>query len=287
MCYDEHMKEYKETSSTTLLKSLSDLTIYNAGYEECEPKHSYGPTFREYHLLHFVLEGQGTLTIDQHVFYIHKGDMFLIPAHKVAYYQADEKQPWCYAWIGYLGINAAKYTHQLQGKAADIYVVHNLQVQTYYELIQKIMDTTGNSTSMYLKTNSLLFTLIANLYEELHIHEDVKSASTLSDEIKYYMDLNYPQDIRISDIADTFHIHPNYLSRIFSEKYQISPKKYLLNLKLKKACELLLTSDYPISVIANAIGFKDQLAFSKLFKKNMGISPTDYKKTYDETAKKP
>lgn len=278
------MKEYKETSSTTSFKSLSDLTIYNAGYEECEPKYSYGPTIREYHLLHFVLEGKGTLTIDQHDFYIQKGDMFIIPAHKVAYYQADEKQPWCYAWIGYLGINAAKYTHQLQEKASHIYVVHHLHVETYFQIIQKIMTTIGNSTSLYLKTNSLLFSLIANLYEELQIHEASKSASTLSDEVKYYIDLNYPQDIRITDIAKMFHVHPNYLSRIFSKKYEISPKKYILNLKMKKACELLLTSEYPISVIANAIGFTDQLAFSKLFKANIGVSPTTYKKTYEQTA---
>lgn len=283
LCYDYDMKEYKETTSTTLLKSLSDLTIYNAGYEECEANQGYGPTYREYTLLHFVLEGEGTLTIDQHKFQIHKGDLFVIPAHKVAYYQASAHHPWCYAWIGYLGIHAETYTHQLLHKASDIYVIHNLNVISYYERIQSIINATGSETSLYLKTNGQLLSLIAQLFEELQIQEDPKSVSTLSDEIKHYIDLNYPEDIRINDIAHLFHIHPNYLSRIFQEKYHSSPKQYILNLKIKKACELLLKSNHPISVIANAIGFKDQLAFSKLFKKTMGLSPSAYKQLYGQT----
>ena len=67
---------------------------------------------------------------------------------------------------------------------------------------------------------------------------------------------------------------------MFHDKFDISPKNYLKNLKLKKAQALLKTTDLPISVIADSLGFDDQLAFSKIFKKEYSISPSEYRKTW-------
>ncbi|WP_367396613.1 AraC family ligand binding domain-containing protein [Lactobacillus helveticus] len=46
--------------------------LYNCGVEYCNPGWSYGPKRREYHFIHFVKEGKGTLTIEGHTFHIHK-----------------------------------------------------------------------------------------------------------------------------------------------------------------------------------------------------------------------
>ena len=66
--YNQIMKEYKETQHTLMYKSTSDLSFYSAGYEECSPGYSYGPRFRSYQLIHFVLSGKGELHINEHVF---------------------------------------------------------------------------------------------------------------------------------------------------------------------------------------------------------------------------
>ncbi len=57
----------------------------------------------------------------------------------------------------------------------------------------------------------------------------------------------------------------------------MSPKQYLTKLKIKKARELLLHTDHPIYIVANSVGFTDPLAFSKFFRREMGISPSDYR----------
>ena len=67
------------------------------------------------------------------------------------------------------------------------------------------------------------------------------------------------------------------LTRAFHEKFGISPKKYLLQLKFKKAARLLATTQLPVSIISNSLGFEDQLAFSRTFKKFYNVSPTDYR----------
>ena len=88
------MKEYKETSHNLIDKSLSDLAIYSAGYEECSIGYSYGPKIRSYHVVHFVLSGKGVLHINQHMFECRRGDVFIIPAGKISLYQASDMEPW-------------------------------------------------------------------------------------------------------------------------------------------------------------------------------------------------
>ena len=71
------MKEYKETSHNLIDKSLSDLAIYSAGYEECSIGYSYGPKIRSYHVVHFVLSGKGVLHINQQCLSVGEG-MYLL-----------------------------------------------------------------------------------------------------------------------------------------------------------------------------------------------------------------
>lgn len=272
------MKEYKETNHTLLFKSLSDFAFYCAGFEECEPKHNYGPICRSYQLIHFILSGRGKLHINDHIFTVSEGDAFIIPSNKVAYYEADSENPWHYVWIGFLGINSQMYTYQLMNSTNEIYVFHNLDINKYKENIFKIIELQGSSTSNYFKANSILFDIMSSLYEDLNFNEDFGFKNSLADEIKFFMDINYPEKIKIVDIARTFGIHPNYLSKIFSQKYELSPKRYLIELKLKKSCKLLTTTELPISIIANSLGFDDQLAFSKIFKKEFSVSPSEYRK---------
>ena len=78
--YDRLMIEYKETKHSLVYKANSDLSLYSAGYEECTPGYSYGPTLRSYQLIHFVLNGEGEFRINEHVFHLKAGDAFLIPA---------------------------------------------------------------------------------------------------------------------------------------------------------------------------------------------------------------
>ena len=68
--YDRLMIEYKETKHSLVYKANSDLSLYSAGYEECTPGYSYGPTLRSYQLIHFVLNGEGEFRINEHVFHL-------------------------------------------------------------------------------------------------------------------------------------------------------------------------------------------------------------------------
>lgn len=276
--YNKTMKEYKETHHSLMYKSNSDLSLYSAGYEECTSGYSYGPKIRSYHLIHFVLYGKGELHINEHIFQLSAGDAFLIPAGKVSYYEASKADPWCYAWISFLGINSQMYLYQLMTSSDDVYIIHGLDTVKYKERIFDIIALQGASTSSYFQANGVLFQIMAMLFDDIGFQESNWGKISVIDEIKYYLDINYAEKIKLRDIANSFGIHPNYLTRIFHETYGISPKQYIMDLKLKKARRLLTTTELSVSVIASSLGFDDQLAFSKVFKKESSVSPTEYRK---------
>lgn len=278
LSYNRIMKEYKETHHSLMYKSNSDLSLYSAGYEECTSGYHYGPKIRSYHLIHFVLCGKGELHINEHIFQLSAGDAFLIPAGKVSYYEASKKDPWCYAWISFLGINSQMYLYQLMTSTDDVYIIHDLDTMKYKRLIFDIITLPDASTSSYLQANGILFQIMAMLFHDINFQESRWGKNSVVDEVKYYLDINYAETIKLLDVAKSFGVHPNYLTRIFHERYGVSPKQYLMDLKLKKASRLLTTTELSVSVIANSLGFHDQLAFSKIFKKEFGSSPSEYRK---------
>ncbi len=276
--YTMLMKEYKETHHSLMYKTTSDLSLYSAGYEECAPGYSYGPKIRSYELIHFVISGKGELHINEHVFHLSAGDAFLIPAGKVAYYEASKDDPWSYAWISFLGINSQTYLYRLMTSTNDIYIIHGLDTAKYQSHIFDLISLEGVSTSHYFQANSILFQIMAMLFDDVDFHESNWGKTSLIDEIKFYLDINYAEKIKLRDVAKSYGLHPNYLTRVFHEKYGISPKQYIMDLKLKKARRLLTTTELNISVIASSLGFDDQLSFTKYFKKNFTVSPSEYRK---------
>lgn len=121
--------------------------------------------------------------------------------------------------------------------------------------------------------------ILAQLFEDINLSENQMQTKSLANDLKF---VNYAEKLILKAIAKKFCIHPNYLTRIFHEKFHLSPKQYIMQLKLKKARSLLITTELSISIIASSLGFDDQLAFSRTFKKEFSISPSMYRKYYAE-----
>ena len=68
-----------------------------------------------------------------------------------------------------------------------------------------------------------------------------------------------------------------YLTNIFKEKLSISPQEYLVNHRLMIACEILRQTNLPVAHIAKGVGYTDPFAFSKIFRKHKGVSPSQYR----------
>ncbi|MCD9024763.1 response regulator transcription factor [Cohnella silvisoli] len=102
-------------------------------------------------------------------------------------------------------------------------------------------------------------------------------AAGLSQQIKQYIDRHYAHQLTLEEVADRFFLHPVYLSVMFKEKMGETFQDYLRRIRIERAKHLLLTTKYRIDRISVMTGYENTKYFYKVFKKETGYTPTDYR----------
>lgn len=91
------------------------------------------------------------------------------------------------------------------------------------------------------------------------------------------LDREYTTSITIERLSDEVALSPYYLIRLFHRTYKLTPHQYVMQLRIKKAKELLVNSDLSITAICTDIGYQSLGSFSTLFTKTVGIPPSAYR----------
>lgn len=102
-----------------------------------------------------------------------------------------------------------------------------------------------------------------------------------------YIEENLSKEFTRSELARLVFMNPDYLGTIFKEEMNCSITIYIQNKRLAKAKELLRQTDYPISKIAEMVGYDNISYFSKLFRQKIGCQPGEYRKTGDAALQPP
>ena len=91
-----------------------------------------------------------------------------------------------------------------------------------------------------------------------------------------YIHQHYADDLSLNTLADALHVTPGYASRLFSRESGTTYRRYLTELRIEKAKELLNTSSLSLAEVCDRVGFNDYFHFLKTFKRLTGISPGKY-----------
>ena len=91
------------------------------------------------------------------------------------------------------------------------------------------------------------------------------------------------RDISLDEVSREVNISPYYFSKLFKDSTEQNFIEYLTNLRMDKAKELLLTTDSSMKEICSMVGYADPNYFSRTFKKNIGVTPTEYKENKGDT----
>lgn len=102
-------------------------------------------------------------------------------------------------------------------------------------------------------------------------------SETVVQALKFIDDHFTDSQINLKEVADAVHLTPSHFSALFSKEVGVTFIKYLTDLRINKAKELLNTTRYKSSAIAEKVGYNDAQYFSSVFKKNTGHSPRDYR----------
>jgi AraC-like DNA-binding protein len=262
--------------SNDYFRSL-DAYVYTCGYETCEPGHSYGPVLRSGYLIHYVLGGKGYYRVNNTMYRLEEGDAFLICPDELIYYEADKKKPWTYTWIGFQGVKIRGYLERTSLPATPVFHYgHDDRIRLCHEKMFEANQLSGNRD---LIMNSILYEylfLLARKFPREQISPGEKQSIYVEEALRY-LESRYGQELSIKALADELGLDRSHLHRVFKAATGVSPQEYLLDLRIRKASELLKRTDLPVSVIALSVGYEDTLYFSRLFKKKKGQSPTRYR----------
>lgn len=283
------MKQKSGFTNAAKYKCLEDLQMESVelcltycGLEECDSGHRVGPNRRKCYVLHVVTDGKGTYETKNKIHHLKKGDAFLIYPDEDCYYQADEENPWSYIWVGFTGMKAEECIIH-SGFSVKNHVKKVSNITQLHDLVTAMLEARDLTYANELKRNGLLSFFFSELIEEYskQVSEvQMKYSYTGSGYVKnaiIYITENYTQKIKINDLADYIGVNRSYLTSSFKRATGYSPQEYLLNLRMEKAKSLLKQTDMPINAISNAVGYTDQLAFSRMFKQHTGFSPKAYR----------
>lgn len=151
-----------------------------------------------------------------------------------------------------------KYHHQLSPD-------NELEFLSYEQIIR-----------MY-HTPEQLFTRMKSLLEQLS-EQDIHVSNEAVEKIIAYINSRYMHDLSLSEIAKMFHLSLGYLSTLIKKETGVTYSEYIMHKRLSMAKELLGDSSLSVAEVVEQIGYKDYYHFNKLFKKNFGITPSQYRK---------
>jgi len=250
------------------------LTPISSGEERCRGGHFWGPGVRGGFLIHYIISGKGTYYCGPNKYELKKGQAFIIFPDTVVKYQASELEPWHYAWVSFrydgaedvksaLGLDRSRLILNLDNGAELLNVIRRMPKERGAELRE-----IRHGTSAIYEFLSLLVS--DSSYEGSMENCYFKAAAR-------YIKAHYTDSITIESIAAHVGVGRKYLFALFKKYTGISPKEYLIDYRIKKACALLENRELSVCSVAYSVGYSDSLAFSKMFKAKTGLSPKAYR----------
>ena len=265
-------------------QNFVDLGLFQFGWERCTPAHSFGPAARNHYLFHYILFGTGTLMADDskgvtQTYSIKSMQGFMIFPNQITTYVADKQLPWEYVWLEFDGLRVKSLLDTI-GLSLDKPVYHARNKSLREDMANEMLYISRHK-------DESPFHLIGHLYLFLDYllrsaaDEQLEHGSKLREfyihEALTYIEHNFQNEITIEDIAGVCGLNRTYFGKIFKEALGKTPQEFLLNYRMLKAAELLKLTSLSIGDVGLAVGYANQMHFSRAFKNNYGISPREWR----------
>lgn len=282
------MKKAKNISILHITPNLRYINLY-----QCE--NGYDSGFRKNHDYYFLYihKGKGTIIINQTSYEVTSGDLLFCSPNIKNRIIADNNDPFLLTGINFDFTN--NFIHQKSLFPLDIalfdelYLTENINFTDFEgfpplmrftdDLLFKkhitgLIELFDNKKKYWeIVVNGQFQLLIAMIIENISLGDMVHPQHKYQEIINYIQE-NYTSDLSNDLIANKFHYHPDYINKMIYSYTGLTIKQYVIDLRIRKAVELLINTDWPINQVSSFIGYNNTYYFSKIFKKKTGFSPT-------------
>ena len=242
------------------------------------------PTLRprgrlDYQLL-YVASGKTHFFINGKDHEVTAGHMVLyLPRQKQDYVYYGKDKPEVY-WVHFTGSDVKNIL-----KHYDIPMDSNVFYcgvsSTFTYLFKEIINELQSCRVGYQELITMYLRQIFMLVQRSRLEQKPSVSTYMQEEMEYarrYFNEHYNENINIEEFASSRSMSVSWFLRNFKQVMGMSPMHYILVNRINNAVSLLETTDYNINEISTIVGYENPMYFSRLFKKQKGVSPTDYRR---------
>lgn len=263
-----------KTTETKLINKMFSITGINNCYESgSNLKHwTHHPPVYDFCDLTAVFGGTATFYSNGKKYNVKEGSLFF--RNKDTKFHSEGKS-------GFKTYTIRFYTGK-DDRISFLKKLHHLDnPEYYYKLFREAIKLYDQKSYMYnIKIAAIVYNLIASLVTAGITKDNSNLKYKKIESAVIYLNNNiYNPGLSVENIAQKSDISVKHFRNIFKEIYGLSPVKYITEKRLEKSMELLCYSEYSINEIAEIVGFNSTIYFDRVFKKNFGMTPNEYRES--------
>lgn len=244
------------------------------------PKYTFAvKSFRPASTFLYIKKGTYRYTFNGHTLYAYENDLVYVPYGGAYKYEVLSSSRETFLQQVEFQLFDTETNAEMSLTDTPTLAVHNCSKE-----ITDLMEELTSLSVCANKYNIFKHTSIINmLIYYMALNRDSLRTSKIRAPIAQvleYIARNLDKPITITELAEISHLSSVQFRRVFEQEISCSPKAYITNLKIKKACSLLQKTDKSVGEIALLVGYENIYYFSNVFKKETDFSPSAYRNKF-------
>jgi len=230
------------------------------------------------YLTFWVLKGRGIVEAENQTVEARAGHLITLVPGKAHAYRAIPEDPWDILWIHFSGNLAPLFTKKLRAFGrVDVDMGFDEEIQDrWFELIVSHATT---SSSFKLRVDTCLSSLLGLMVHRLQLKRQAPNLTSTFDahRLQTYIHHHLAKPITLQALAKQTHLSVPHFNRVFRKLFSTSPMQYVLQKRIAQAASLLTETSMQLKEVGFSVGCEDPYYFSRLFKKIMKVSPSQFR----------
>lgn len=262
---------------------LRGLLVTDAGYfPDALGHHMEREKGSHTHLVIACLRGYGWVREATGERRVQAGDLVWLRARQAHAYGADETEPWTIGWVHFMGDEAEAWRNHLGFGGTGPSILNRISLESLaalkFEQIYLTLEH-GYSTPELIDAALMLRSAFALAAHAVRAGNSNRTPADRIAIVREHLRTNLAQPHRLEELAVAAGLSVPHFSALFRKQTGYSPIDFLIRQRVHRACRLLDTTDASISAIAGEVGYEDPYYFARCFRRIVGTSPSEYRRT--------